>query len=156
MFDYIEDLKAKFEFWRARKIKLGEHYDFFYNVGDPGTTAVKLLKKYPGVIVEISDIVMKTDNEMSYDIAVIANPNLCDVDSKKFKDYTGMIFRSIILNALENAVKEYNENGNLDSLKSHSQRVLHEEVTPISEDGVPDRKPRKKTVRRNKKLHPKV
>jgi hypothetical protein len=155
MFD-LEELKARFEFWKARRIKLREHYDFFFDVSEPNATAVKLLKKYPGVIVEFSDIEMQTDKDMSFNMLVIANPNLCDVESERFKNYTGTIFRSIILTALENAMKEYNENGNLDSLKSHSQRILHEEVTSVSEDGIPDRKSRKKAIRGNKKLHSEV
>ena len=50
----ILDLIAKFEFWYAvKRIKLDKHYTFFFDLaGEPGTFAVKLLRKYDGVIVE--------------------------------------------------------------------------------------------------------
>ncbi|MGA1256949.1 MAG: hypothetical protein ACO3YX_08065, partial [Candidatus Nanopelagicaceae bacterium] len=95
---------------------------------------VKILKKYPGVIVEYSEIHMSTDQDMSFDFNVIANPNLCNTESNRFKRYTSAIFRSIILRSVENAVKEENENRNANSLKSNSQRSVHEEDAPVSEE----------------------
>jgi len=152
----VQNLKAKYEFWRARKLKLGKHYDFFFDLSNPQAIAVKILKKYPGVIVEYSEIHMSTDQDMSFDFNVIANPNLCDTESNRFKRYTSAIFRSIILRSVEHAVKEENENRNANSLKSNSQRSVHEEDTAVFEERVPDRKPRKKAIRGNKKLHSQV
>jgi hypothetical protein len=152
----LEELKCKYEFWRAGKLQLGKHFDFFFDLSNPQAIAVKILKKYPGVIVEYSEIKMSTDNEMSFDFNVIANPNLCDTESNRFKRYTSAIFRNIIIRSVENAVKEENENRNANSLKSNSQRSVHEEDTAVFEDRVPDRKPRKKAIRGNKKLHPKI
>ena len=152
----INNLKAKYEFWRASKLQLGKHYDFFFDISNPQAIAVKILKKYPGVIVEYSEIHMSTDQDMSFDFNVIANPNLCDTESNRFKRYTSAIFRNIILRSVENAVKEENENRNVNSLKFNSQRSVHEEDTAVFEERVPDRKPRKKAIRRNKKLHSKV
>jgi hypothetical protein len=152
----LEELKAKYEFWRASKLQLGKHFDFFFDLSNPQAIAVKILKKYPGVIVEYSEIQMSTDKDMAFNFNVIANPNLCDVESNRFKRYTSAIFRNIILRSVENAVKEGYENGNNNSLKSDSQRSIHEEDVTVSEERVPDRKPRKKAIRGNKKLHPKV
>ena len=87
MNEWFQELKAKYAFWRARKIKLAKEYDFFFNVNDTNTTAIKLLKKYPGVIIEYSNIEMISDQNMSFEFNVIANPNLCDVDSNKIKNY---------------------------------------------------------------------
>jgi hypothetical protein len=142
----LENLKAKYEFWRASKLQLGKHFDFFFDMSNPKSIAVKILKKYPGVIVEYSRIQMSTDKDMSFDFNVIANPNLCDVESNRFKRYTSAIFRSIILRSVENAVKEENENRNANSLKSNSQRSVHEEDVAVSKERVSDRKPRKKAV----------
>jgi len=152
----VQNLKAKYEFWRARKLKLGKHYDFFFNLSNQQAIAVKILKKYPGVIVEYSEIHMSTDQDMSFDFNVIANPNLCDTESNRFKRYTSAIFRNIILRSIENAVKEENENRNANSIKSNPQRSVHEEDLTVFEERIPDRKPRKKAIRRNKKLHSQV
>jgi hypothetical protein len=152
----VQNLKAKYEFWRARKLKLGKHYDFFFNLSNQQAIAVKILKKYPGVIVEYSEIHMSTDQDMSFDFNVIANPNLCDTESNRFKRYTSAIFRNIILRSIENAVKEENENRNANSIKSNPQRSVHEEDLTVFEERVPDRKPRKKAIRGNKKLHSQV
>ena len=153
----LEDLLAKIQFWRAKRyIKLGRDYDFFLDLSNKDALAVKILKKYPGVIIEYTNVYMSTDTQMTYDVAVIANPNLHNTETTKFKNFTTAIFRSIINSALENSQKEVNENRNTDSIKFDSERVLHEEIVAVSEDRVPERKPRKKTVRRNKTLHSEV
>lgn len=152
----LDNLKAKYEFWRASRLQLGKDFDFFFDLSNPEAIAVKILKKYPGVIVEYSGIHMSTNKDMSFDFNVIANPNLCDTESNRFKRFTSAIFRNIILRSVENAVKEENENRNANSLKSNSQRSVHEEDVAVSEERVPDRKPRKKAIRRNKKLHSEV
>ena len=130
----LRNLKAKYEFWCARQLKLGKHYDFFFDLSNPQAIAVKILKKYPGVIVEYSEIHMSTDQDMSFDFNVIANPNLCNTESNRFKRFTSAIFRNIILRSVENAVKEENENRNANSLKSNSHRSVHEEDAPVSEE----------------------
>jgi hypothetical protein len=152
----VQELKAKYEFWRASKLEVGKHFDFFFDVSRPEAISIKILKKYPGVIIEFSGIQMVTDQDMSYDFDVIANPNLCDVESNRFKRYTSAIFRSIILKSVENAKKELNENRNTDLVEFDAERVLHEESVAVSEERVSDRKPRKKTVRRNKRVRSEV
>ena len=64
--------------------------------------------------------------------------------------------RSILLSAIENTMKEGNENRNTDPIEFDSERAFHEEVSAVSEKRVPDRKPRKKGIRRNKAVHSKV
>ena len=152
----FEELKAKFQFWKSKKfVKLHEDYEFFLDLSNHEAIAIKILKKYPGVIFEITNIHMSTDTNMSYDQSVISNPNLCNVETRGFKNFTAAIFRSIILRSIEHA-KDTNENRNDNLVESDPERTIHEEVVAVSEDRVPDRKPRKKTIRGNKKIHPKV
>jgi hypothetical protein len=152
----LEELFARFQFWRAKKIELGKDYDFFFDLSNNGAIAIKLLRKYPGVIVEFTNIHMSSDTHISYDQTIIANPNLCRTETEKFKNFTASIFRSIINSAVENALKESNENRNSNLVQSDSERTIHEEVVAVSEERVSNRKPRKKTVRRNKGVHSKV
>ena len=142
----FNELLAKIQFWRAKNLKLGEDYDFFLDLSNHEALAIKILKKYPGVIIEYTNIHMSTDTNMSYDLTVIANPNLHDTDSKKFQDFTMKIFRSILLGSIEHIEKDKNENRNTDTVESGTERALHEEVAPIPEKRVSNRKSRKKTV----------
>lgn len=151
MLDWI----AKYQFWRAKRITIDKHYTFFVNLSEPESVAIKILKKYPGVIIEFNNIVVGEEGMMHYDLNIIANPNLCNVESKKFKNFTTDIFRSIIINSIKNA-EEMNENGKSDPVESSEERELHEESTTVSEERVSERKPRKKAVRRNKAIHSKV
>lgn len=153
----IQDLIAKFEFWYARKfIKLDKHYTFFVDMnGEPGSFAIKYLKKYEGVIVEFNNVKIE-NNELKFDYDIISNLNNCNVKTAKFDRFTSHVMRNIILSAVENHKKEQDENGNFDFVESDTKRTVHEEVSSILEERVPDRKPRKKTVRRNKKLHSEV
>jgi len=153
----FENLRAKYNFWYAKKfIKLDKHYEYMLDVNNTEAFAIRVLKKYPDVIFEVSDMVMATDSELSYNINIIANPNLCKVDSKKFQKFTSYIIGNMISSAVENAEKEFNENRNVDSVKLDAERVLHEESVTVSEERVPTRKPRKKSVRGNKEVRPDV
>ena len=153
----IDELVAKYEFWYVKKfIKFDVHYTFFLDLADTNKFAVKLLKKFPDAIVEYSNIKMSDGGELSFDFDVIANPKLHDVKSKKFIRFTQNVMRSIILGSIENYEKEKNENRNSDLVESDSERSVHEEISAVSEKRVPQRKPRKKTVRRNKAVHSEV
>ena len=152
------DFLAKLEFWYAKNfIKLDKHYTFFVDLnGEPGTFAIKFLKKYNGVIVEYGDVKVGGDGQMTFNFDVISNVNNCDVKSKSFMRFTTNVMHNILLNAIDNSVKDQNENGNTDTLESGTQRTVHEEVSAVSENRVSNRKPRKKAVRRNKTVHSKV
>ena len=153
----FENLFAKLQFWRAKKLEVGKDYDFFLDISNKEALSIKILKKYPGVIVEFNNIHMSSDTHITFDQSIIANPNLCDTESKRFNNFTTAVFRSIINSALKNALKEpINENRDAHSVKSDAERIIHEEVVTVSEERVPDRKPRKKTVRRNKAVHSEV
>lgn len=158
MKDKIQDLIAKYEFWYVKKfIKLEKHYTFFLDLNGPsGSFAVKFLKKYEGIIVEYNNIIMGEDGLLSFDYDVISNVNNCDVKTKKFERFTQNVMRSMIYSAVENLKKDLNENRKLDLVESDSKREVHEEIASISEERVPQRKPRKKAVRANKRIHPKV
>ena len=154
----IQDLIAKFEFWYAKKyIKVDTHYTFFLDLNsEPGSFAVKYLKKYDGVIVEFSNVNVTDDGLLTFDHDVISNVNNCNVKSKRFGRFTSNVMRNIINSAIENAMKEDNENRNSNLVEPRSQRTVHEEVASVLEEGVSDRKSRKKTIRANKGVHPKV
>ena len=152
----FDELIAKLQFWKAKNfVMLDKHYEFMIDLSNKDAMTVRMLKKYLGVIIEYSNMHMSTENQMSYDISIVANPNLCKTESKKFNEFTTAIFRSILLGSIENA-KGTNENGNTDLVESDSERTIHEEVSAVSEKRVPERKPRKKTVRRNKAVHSQV
>lgn len=154
----IQDLIAKLEFWYARKfIKVDKHYTFFVDLnGEPGSFAVKYLKKYDGVIVEFSNVQVTDNGLLTFDHDIISNINNCDVKSKGFVRFTSNVMRNIIFSAIDNAMKDENENRKSDFVEPYSERDIHEEGSAVSEEGISDRKPRKKTVRRNKGVHPKV
>ena len=158
MMNKIQDLIAKYEFWYARKfIKLDKHYTFFLDLnGPPGSFAIKFLKKYDGVIVEFANVKVGDGGLMTFDYDVISNVNNCNVKSRSFERFTQHVMRSILYGAVENHKKEPNENRELDFVESDSERGIHEEVSTVSEKRVSDRKPRKKTVRRNKGIHSQV
>jgi len=157
MSEFLKDLKARLDFWYVKNFfKLDKQYTFFLDLSSPQNLAVKLLGKFDGVIVEYSNIEMSDDAQLSFDFNVIANPNLCNTESKAFKKFTGNVMRSILLSAVENAEKVTDENRNSDLVESNAQRTLHEESVAVSEERVSDRKPRKKAVRRNKKVRPSV
>lgn len=154
----IQDLIAKYQFWYAtRYIKVDKHYTFFVDLaGKDGSFAIKFLKKYDGVIVEYSNVQVNNDGMLNFDFDIISNVNNCNLNTKRFVRFTQNVMRSIIYNAVENAMKEDNENRNTDLVESGSQREVYEEVASISEERLPDRKSRKKTVRRNKSVHSEV
>ena len=154
----IQNFIAKFEFWYARKfIKLDKHYTFFVDLnGEPGSFAIKYLKKYEGVIVEFNNVKLDDSGQMTFDYDVISNVNNCDVKSKTFQRFTSNVMRNIIHGAVENFMKEDNESGKLDLVELDSERDVHEEGAAVPEERVSNRKPRKKTVRRNKSIHSQV
>lgn len=154
----IQDIIAKLEFWYARKfIKLDKHYTFFLDLnGEPGSFAIKYLKKYDGVIVEFNNVKVGDDGQMTFDYDVISNVNNCDVKSKSFIRFTSNVMRNILYAAIENHMKEPNENRELDFVESDSERDIYEEGSAVPQERVPDRKSRKKTIRANKGIRSKV
>ena len=152
------NLLAKLEFWYARKfIQLDKHYTFFLDLnGQPGSFAIKYLKKYDGVIVEFNNVKVGDDGQLTFDYDIISNLNNCDVKSNSFARFTSNVMRNILYSAIENYEKGSNENRELDLVESDSEREIYEEGSALSEERVSDRKPRKKTIRANKGVHPKV
>lgn len=154
----IDELIAKLQFWYVRNFfKVEKHYTFYLDLaGKKDTFAVKILKTYPDTIVEFSNIHMDDNGLLQFDQNVIANPKLHKTESKRFKNFTSNIMRSIILGSIENYEKEKNENRKSDLVQSDSERGIHEEVSALFEERVPERKPRKKTIRGNKTVRSKV
>ena len=154
----IQDLIAKYEFWYARKfIQLDKHYTFFLDLnGEPGSFAIKFLKKYDGVIVEFTNVKVGGDGQMTFDYDIISNVNNCNVKSKGFERFTQNVMRSILYGAIQNDIREKNENRNSDSIELDSEREVYEEVPTVPQERVSNRKPRKKGIRRNKAVHSEV
>jgi hypothetical protein len=156
MKDKVLDLIAKYEFWYATKfIQLDKHYTFFVDLnGPPGSFAIKFLRKYDGVIVEFTNVKVSGDSgQLTFDYDVISNVNNCNVKSKSFVRFTSNVMRNILHGAIENAVKGDDENRNIDPIELDSERSIYEEESTVPQKRVPNRKPRKKTVRRNKAVH---
>ena len=79
----FDELIAKLQFWKAKNfVMLDKHYEFMIDLSNKDAMTVRMLKKYPGVIIEYSNMHMSTENQMSYDISIVANPNLCKTESK--------------------------------------------------------------------------
>jgi len=154
----IKNLIAKLQFWYVKQFyKIEKQYTFFVDLnGPPGSFAVKFLGKYDGVIVEFTDVKVGDNGLMTFDYDVISNVNNANVKSKSFDRFTSNVMRSILLSAIDNAMKEGNENRNTDLVESDAERVFHEEDSTILEERVSERKPRKKTVRRNQRVRSEV
>ena len=154
----IENLIAKLQFWYVKQFyKIEKQYTFFVDLnGPPGSFAVKFLGKYDGVIVEYTDVKVGDNNLMTFDYDIISNVNNVNTKSKSFQRFTSNVMRSILLSAIDNAMKEGNENRNTDLVEFDAERVFHEEDSTILEERVSERKPRKKTVRRNQRVRSEV
>jgi len=154
----FENLIAKLEFWYVKKFfKIEKQYTFFVDLnGPPGSFAIKFLGKYEGVIVEFTDVKVGDDGLMNFNYDVISNVNNVNTKSKSFQRFTSNVMRSILMSAINNFEKDLNENRNTDFVESDAERILHEESVAVSEERVPDRKPRKKSIRGNKGVHSKV
>jgi len=154
----LENLIAKLEFWYVKKFfKVEKQYTFFVDLnGPPGSFAVKFLGKYDGVIVEFTDVKVTDEGLLNFDYDIISNVNNANTKSKSFQRFTSNVMRSILMSAIDNAMKEENENRNTDLVESDAERILHEESVAVSEERVPNRKSRKKSIRGNKGVHPKV
>jgi hypothetical protein len=154
----IDNLIAKLEFWYVKKFyKVDKQYTFFVDLnGPPGSFAVKFLGKYDGVIVEFTEVKVTDDGLLNFDYDIISNLNNVNVKSKSFVRFTSNVMRSILMSAIDNAMKEPNESRNTDPVKLDSERDLYEEGVAVPEERVPDRKPRKKGVRGNKTVRSEV
>jgi hypothetical protein len=154
----IENLIAKLQFWYVKKFfKVDKQYTFFVDLnGPPGSFAIKFLGKYEGVIVEFTDVKVTDEGLLNFDYDIISNVNNVNTKSKSFQRFTSNVMRSILMSAINNFEKDLNENGNTDPIKSDAERVFHEEDVAVSEERVPDRKSRKKSIRGNKGVYPKV
>ena len=156
MMNKIQDFLAKVDFWYAKKfIRLDKEYTFHVDISNPTAVSVKILRRYPDVIVQYDNIRIDDDGQCLFDVNVVSNPNNIDVESSRFYKFTSYVFRSILIGAIKNS-GEYNENRNAHLVKSDSERSIHEEVVAVSEERVSNRKPRKKAVRGNKTIHPEV
>ena len=153
----MRDLLARLQFWYVKnRFKHGREYEFYLDLNDVEAYAVKLLRKYPDTIIEFKNVKYDEYGALSFDVVIVANPKLHNTESKGFKNFTSNVMRSIILSALDNFERNIDDYRATDSNQLDQERVIHEESIAVSEERVSKRKPRKKAVRRNKKLHPEV
>ena len=83
----LDGMIANLRFWYSKKtIKVNVHYEFMLDMCNTDAMTIRILKKFPKVIAEYSNIHMSSDTQMTYDFNVIANPNLCNVESERFKN----------------------------------------------------------------------
>ena len=156
MMNKIQDFLAKVDFWYAEKfVRLDKEYTFHVDISNPSAVSIKLLRRYPGVIVQYDNIKIDDDGQCLFDVNVVANPNNLDVTSSRFHKFTSYVFRSILIGSIKNS-GEPHENRDTDSLQSGKKRNVHEEGATVHEERVPNRKPRKKAVRGNKTVHSEV
>jgi hypothetical protein len=149
MINYFKDLVARYNFWRASKIKFEKDYKFYLDFSNPKSFTVELVSLYPKVVVEYSNLDIGDNGYLNFDIAVISNPLNLDTSSKKFSKFTSRVMMSIIGNAIKSA-KVSDETGKTDPVEFVEERDIFEESDPVLEERVPERKPRKKSAGRNK------
>ena len=153
----MKELLAKLQFWYVKnRFKYGRDYEFYLDLNDVEAYAVKLLKKYNDTIVEFKNVKSNEDGVITFDFVVVANPKLHNTESKAFKNFTSNVMRSIIMTALDNFERNIDDYRATNPDQLDQERTIHEESDPVLEARVSERKPRKKTVRRNKKLHTEV
>lgn len=153
----IRDLVSKVQFWYVKKrYKLDREYEFYLDLNDVEAYAVKILRKYPDTIVEYKNVKIDESGRLSFDFDIVANPKLHNTKSNRFQNFTSNVMRSIIINAIDSIETNINEHRAINPDQFDQERVIHEESDTILEARVPERKPRKKAVRRNKKLHSEV
>lgn len=142
------NLLAKYEFWRATKLRDGKDWQFMLDISNPQAFSIRILKKkWEGVIIEFTNLHMSDDAQMTFDMDVIANPNLKNTDTNAFRKFTTDIIRSILVDSVEHAKEVIkNENGTVDFVEPLEERIVHEEDDSVPEERVPKRKPRKKNL----------
>jgi hypothetical protein len=153
----MRELLAKLQIWYVKKcFKHGRDYEFYLDLNDVEAYAVKLLRKYPDTIVEFKNVTAGEDGALSFDFVVVANPKLHNTKSKRFQNFTSNVMRSIIFTAIDNFERNIDDHRATNPDQLDQERTIHEESDPVLEARVSERKPRKKAVRRNKKLHTEV
>jgi hypothetical protein len=132
----VRDLIAKFLFWYAGKfIVLGKHYELMFDASDSSKFGVKILKKYPDVIVNFSDIQVKEDGLVEFNLIVVKGGP--ETKTKRFQRYVGLIFTNFVVNSIEQAK---NETRNYDPIEPDAERTVHEEGSAVSEESLHTRK----------------
>lgn len=153
---YVSDRIATIQFWIASK-RIKEGVAFRSLESRDGILSVELLKgKYKGTIVNFTNFAVSEYNgqaQLDFETHVIYNPNLINVNSKKLERLTTNIVRCILQDSIEKVGHEGRTNN---TVELDEERELREESAAFFEEPVPDRKPRKKTVRSSKRSYPKV
>lgn len=153
----MRELLYKLQVWYIKnRFKYGRDYEFYLDLNDVEAYAVKILRKYNDTIVEFKNVTASEDGSISFDFVVVANPKLHNTESKAFKNFTSNVMRSIMFTAIDNFERNIDEYRATNPNQFDQERIVYEESDSVPETRVPERKSRKKAVRRNKELHPEV
>ena len=157
-------LKEKLQFWWDKQtIKDGR--DFEIRMDDVGMLVTLLSGKFKGVQYRYSPLrVIDEEGLVDFSTYVEYTPLTVDVSDPKFSRLTTKILRILLAEAIpETAVQAQqettqviDENRNVDTVELDQERGIHEEVSPLLEKRVSKRKPRKKVVPADSKVHPQV
>lgn len=162
----IKDKLAELQFWWAKKtIKDGR--DFELSVDELGTLVTLLRGQYAGVQFRFGPMTLRESNEAMLDFStvVVYNPKNVDVLNKNFEKLSSNILRFLLAEAVEDtkyptdwmaAIKVIDENRKIDTIELDQERGFYEESTPVLEKRVSKRKPRKKVISTDSRIHPEV
>lgn len=135
LINWFRNLFASWQFKRAKK-KMQYNVDFIIMVDESNEqllTVKVLTGKYKGIFVQYSNLDIRDDGLMSFDVSYLTKEGW-DVDTKdkKLVALTQDIMRIIITDALENLGRLENESRASDSIELDEQRDLFEEDVPVS------------------------
>jgi hypothetical protein len=161
MLKYLKNKKATFDFWLAKKtINLDE----LIEVVDSDQLGIKIKKgRYAGVVFSYDDIKVREEEGagglLDFQTVIVSAPSHLKKDFINEKSFVSMvndILRLLLIESIKIAEKKSEQRGTIDPDESVEEREVHEESASISEERVPARKRRKKTVQGDTELHSEV
>jgi hypothetical protein len=159
----MKRLKEKLQFWWAKKTTK-DGRDFELQMDDAGMLVTLISGKFKGVQYRYSPLTVLDDEGLiDFRTFVEYAPKDVDLTDPKFVRLTTNILRILLAEAIpETATQKHeqtqviDENRNTDTDELNQERSFYEESTAVLEKRVSKRKPRKKVVRTDQPVHPKV
>lgn len=138
LINWFRNLFASWQFKRAKK-KMQYNVDFIIMVDESNEqllTVNVLTGKYKGICVQYSNLDIRDDGLMSFDVSYLTKEewdvDKFNINDKKLVALTQDIMRIILTDALENLGRVQNESRASDSIELDEQRDLFEEDVPVS------------------------
>lgn len=156
MLNKIREQITLLEFWWAkRNLRLDVDFSITNENGEP--TFTFLTGEYKGVKVQFGVMRIPDEVERNLDFVtyVVDNPHNTNLVKTKFDKHIRNLVR-VMLGDLTVAAKVTNESRTHDFDEPNEEREFHEEVDTLLEARVSKRKSRKKAVRTDADVHPKV